>query len=66
MNSDDRRGRSRRFFSVKGVGCNEQKKSRTVVWGSTPQEGQRGYGIVLSSHDRNGGIYRRMNEVGKG
>ena len=24
------------------------------------------YGLVLSSHDMNGGSYRRMNEVGKG
>ena len=38
--SDARRGRSHRFFSVKGAGCEEQEKTWTVVWGSTLQDGQ--------------------------
>ena len=28
-----------------GVGCEEQDKTWMVVWGSTPQDGQRGQGI---------------------
>ena len=39
-----RRGRSHRSNSVRGVGCEELEKSWTVVWGSTPQEGQRRQG----------------------
>ena len=37
-------------LSVRDVGCEEQEK----IWGSTPQKGQRGIGLVLSSHDGNG------------
>jgi len=49
-NSDARRGRSHRFNSVRGVGCKEQEKTWTVVWGPNPQQGQRGgYGSVRSS-----------------
>ena len=33
------------LVSVRGVGCKEQVKRWTVVWGSTPQEGQRRLGI---------------------
>ena len=49
-NSDVRRRRSDRSISVKSVGCEEQEKIWTMVWGSTPQERQRGLGIspVLS------------------
>ena len=43
------------------------------AWGSTPQEGQRGlgissilWGLVISSLDRNGESYKRMNGVRKG
>ena len=50
----------------KGWGYEEQEETWTVLWGSTPQEGQRGYELFLSSHDRNGGSHRRMNEVVKG
>ena len=28
--------------SVRGVGCEEQEKTWTVVWETNPQEGQRG------------------------
>ena len=35
------------------------------MWGSPPLDGQRGLGISPTSHDRNGGSYRRMNRVGK-
>ena len=38
-NSDIRRGRSHKSFLARGVGCEEQEKSWTVVLGSTPQEG---------------------------
>ena len=44
-------GRSHRSNSVMGVGCEEEEKIWTVVWG------------VLSSHARNRGSYRRMNKV---
>ena len=44
-NFDARRGRSHNSTSVRDVGCDEQEKTRTVVWGSTPVEGQRGLGI---------------------
>ena len=65
-NSDARCGRSDRSNSVRGVECEEYEKTWTVVWGCNPQEGNRGHGLVLSSHDRNGWSYRRMNEVLKG
>ena len=39
-----RRGRSHRSNSVRGVGCEEQEKRWTVMWGNNPQEGQRGLG----------------------
>ena len=56
-----------RSDSVRGMGCEEKEKTWTVVWGSNPQEGQRGLGlIVLSSHDKNGENYRSMKEVVKG
>jgi len=45
-NSDARRRRSHRSNSGRGVGCEEKEKPWTVVWGSTPQEGQRGLGII--------------------
>ena len=67
-NSDVRCGHSHRTLSVRGVGCKEQEKTMIVVWGSTPQKGQRGLEInpLHSSHDRNGGGYKRMDGVGKG
>ena len=40
--SEARRGRSHRSNSVRGVGCEEQEKTWTVVFGSAPQEEQRG------------------------
>ena len=43
--SDARRGRSHRSNSFRGDGCEEQEKTWTVVWGSTPQERQRRLGI---------------------
>ena len=43
--SDARCGRSHRASLVRGVGCEEQEKTWTVVCGSTPQEGQRGLRI---------------------
>ena len=45
-------GRSYRYFFVRDVGCEGQDKIWTEVWGSPPQEEQRG--LVLSTHDRNG------------
>ena len=64
-NSDSRRGRFHRSNSVRGVECKEQEKQWTVVWGSNPQEWQSGQGtssILL----RDGGNYRKKNEVVKG
>ena len=46
-NSDARRGHSHRSLSVRGVGCEKQEKTWTVVWGSIPQERQRRLGISL-------------------
>ena len=66
MSSDARCGRSHKSNSVRGVGCEEREKIWTVVWSTNPQEGQRGYGPVLSSHNMNGGSYRKMTEVVKG
>ena len=45
--SDDRCGGSHWSNSVRGVGCEEQEKTETVVWRSNPQEGQRGLGTSL-------------------
>ena len=52
-NSDARRRHSQRYNSVKGVGCEEQEKTWTGGWGSTPQERQRGRGIspILSRQE---------------
>ena len=41
-NSNPMRGHSHRSFSVRGVACDEQEKSWTMVWGST----QRDLGIT--------------------
>ena len=62
-NSNARCGRYHTSSSVRGVGCEEQEKTWTVVWGSNPQEGNP---PVLSTHDRNGGSYRKKNKVVKG
>ena len=43
-NSDVRRGRSHKSLTLRGVGCEGQEKTWTMVWGSTLQEGQRGLG----------------------
>ena len=64
-NSGAKRGRYHRSSSVRGVGCEEQEKTCTVVWSIDPQEGVEG-ARVLSSHDRNGGSYRKKTEVVKG
>ena len=46
-NSDARRGRSHWSNSVRDVGCEEQEKTWTAVFGSNSQEGQRGLRISL-------------------
>ena len=38
--SDARHGRSHRSNSVRGVGCEEQEKTWTLMWGYNPQEWQ--------------------------
>ena len=43
-NSDASCGCFHRSNSVRGVGCEEQEKTWTVVWGTNPQEGKRGLG----------------------
>ena len=52
-NSDVRRGRSHRFLSIKGVGCEGQEKIWTNVFGSLPQERQSGVTIspILSREE---------------
>ena len=45
-NSDARCGRSYRSNSVRGVGYEEQEKTWMVVFGTNPQEGQRGLGAI--------------------
>ena len=41
-NSNTRCEHSERSNSNKGIGCEEQEKVYTVVWGSIPQEGRAG------------------------
>ena len=43
-NSDAKHGRYKRSNSVRGVGCEDQQKTWTVVWGTSPQKRQRGLG----------------------
>ena len=51
---------------AKYMECELQEKRMTVIWVSQPQEDQRELGIrPISSYDRNGGNYRRMNSVEK-
>ena len=52
-NSDARSEDSHRSNSVRGIGCEEQEKTWTVVWGSNPHEVQRGLGIgpILSRYE---------------
>ena len=47
-NFDARRGHSHRSNSVRGVGCEEQEKTWTVVWGTNPQEGYRDQSYPLT------------------
>ena len=47
-NSDVRCGCSHKSISVRGVECEEQEKTWTVVWGSTVQEGQRVLAKIVS------------------
>ena len=44
--SEVRPGRSHRSLTERGVGCEGQEKRWEVVWGATPQEGQRGSGVL--------------------
>ena len=41
-NSDARCGHSHKSNSIRGVECEEQEKTWTVVFGTNPQEGQTG------------------------
>ena len=47
-------------------GARHRRKHRR--WCGVPlhRRGRGGLGLVLSSHDRSGGSYKRMNGVGKG
>ena len=53
-------------FLVTDVGSEGQEKRLMEVWGSSPHERRRDWRFVLSSHEKSGGIYRRMNGVREG
>ena len=46
MKSETRPGRSHRSTGEREVGCEEHEKRCGTVCGSTPQEGQRGSGVL--------------------
>ena len=65
-NSDVRRGRSHRSLSVRReLDAMGRRIHGTVVWVPFHRKDRVGYELVLSSHDRKGGSYKRMNGVEK-
>ena len=56
-------GRSNSFLLVKGIGCEGQEKIWIEVWVKEAMKDKRGWGLVLSSHDRNVESHKRMNGV---
>ena len=65
-NSDDRHGRPHGSNSVRV--SDERKRRKHGRWCGVPihRRDRGGYGLVLCSHYRNGGSYRKMNKVMKG
>ena len=65
-NSDAWRGHSQRSFTVRDGECEEHEKRWTEVWGSHIMKGKEDWELVLFSHDRKGGSYKRLNGAEKG